>query len=88
MQGVTFQALQGTQEAPGSAGDMSNVCHLLAPEIQLQEKLLRNSAELSGTDGGPWTSCAWPPRPVTACGMGTHTVLLFQGKQALSGVEQ
>lgn len=32
-QGVTFQALWGTHEAQGSAGDTSNVCHLLALEL-------------------------------------------------------
>lgn len=33
MQGVTFQALWGTQEAQGFAGDTSCVCHLLALEL-------------------------------------------------------
>lgn len=30
VQGVTFQALWGTSEAQGFAGDTSSVCHLLA----------------------------------------------------------
>lgn len=33
MQGVTFQALCGTQEAQGFAGDTSSVCHLLALKL-------------------------------------------------------